>query len=253
MKNIAVITGASSGMGKEFLLTLKEYGSFDEVWAIARRKDRLEELSTSCPVRPVALDLTDASSFRAYEDLLKEEKPRVGLLINASGFGKFEAVMDTPLADNLGMIDLNCKAVAAMCQLTIPYMTPGSHIINIASASAFQPVPYIDIYGATKAFILSYSRALNRELKDIHVMALCPFWVKTDFFDRAVGENPVVKKYIVMYKPEDIVEKAWKDLKKQKDVSIYGLVAKGQIFLVKHLPHGFVMKTWMKQQGMQAK
>ncbi|MBR5409031.1 MAG: SDR family NAD(P)-dependent oxidoreductase [Clostridia bacterium] len=253
MKTIAVITGASSGMGKQFLLTLDRYGKFDEVWAIARRKELLEQLETSCPVRPVPLDLTDPKSFETYEALLKEENPRVGLLINASGFGKFDAVMDIGLADNLNMIDLNCRAVAAMCQLTVPYMAPGGDIINFSSASAFQPVPYVCIYGATKAFVLSYSRALNRELKDVHVMALCPFWTKTDFFDRAVGADPVVKKYVVMYQPEDIVKKAWADVKKHKDVSIYGFVAKGQIALVKHLPHSFVMKTWMKQQGMQAK
>ncbi len=253
MKKIAVITGASSGMGKQFLETLQEYGSFDEVWAVARRKDLLDSLKASCPVRSVPVDLTDPISFEVYRKLLEEEKPSVDLLINASGYGKFDAVTDTALSDNLGMIDLNCKAVAAMCQLTIPYMPKGASIINIASASSFQPVPYICIYGATKAFILNYSRALNQELKDVHVMALCPFWVKTDFFNRAVGDNPVVKKYIVMYDPESIVKKAWKDVKKKKDVSIYGLVAKGQIFLVKHLPHGFVMKTWMKQQGMKAK
>ena len=253
MKRIAVITGASSGMGRRFLITLDQFGKFDEVWAIARRKDRLEQLETSCPVRVVALDLSDPVSFDVYANLLDEEKPSVVLLINASGFGKFDAVMDVPLKDNLNMVDVNCKAVAAMCQLTIPYMEKNAQIINIASVAAFQPIPYIDVYAATKAFVVSYSRALNHELKDVNVMAVCPFWTKTEFFDRAVSENKVVTKYVAMYQPEDIVARAWADAKKHKEISMYGFKARGQALLVKLLPHSLVMKIWMSQQGMKAR
>ena len=100
-------------------------------------------------------------------------------MVNASGFGKFRAVVDTPLETNLNMVDLNCQAVMALCQLTVPYMPRGGQIINIASVAAFQPIPYINVYGATKAFVLSFSRALNRELRSqgVRVMALCPFWM----------------------------------------------------------------------------
>ena len=83
-------------------------------------------------------------------------------------------------------------------------------------------------------------------------MAVCPYWTKTRFFDRAVNtdKEPVVKKYIVMYKPEQIVKKAWKDMAKGKDVSIYGVVANGQAALCKMLPHGTVMRIWKKQQKL---
>ena len=253
MKTIAIITGASSGMGKCFVETLDEYGQFDEVWAVARRREVLETLLCPCPVKPVALDLTDAKALDEYKLLLEREKPRVGLLINAAGYGKFDAVMDLPLEENLGMTDLNCRALIAMCQLTVPYMEKGGLIINIASMAAFQPIPYIAVYGATKAFVLSYSRALNRELKDIDVMAVCPYWTKTAFFDRAVSASGVVKKYAVMYKPEDIVAQTWKDAKKRREVSVYGFTAKGQKLLVKLLPHSFVMNVWMKQQKLRAR
>ena len=187
--------------------------------------------------------------------LLEQERPRVALLINASGFGKFRAVMDTPLEVNLNMVDLNCKAVMALCQLTVPYMPSGSQIINIASVAAFQPIPYINVYGATKALVLHYSRALNRELKKqgVHVMAVCPFWTKTEFFDRAVAsdEKPVVKKYIAMYKPEEIVAQAWKDAKKGKDMSKCGFKARLQALGVKILPHSMVMDTWLRQQELE--
>ena len=162
--------------------------------------------------------------------------------------------MDTPLDVNLNMVDLNGKAVMALCQLTVPYMPSGSQIINIASVAAFQPIPYINVYGATKALVLHYSRALNREMKKngIRVMAVCPFWTKTEFFDRAVadGEKPVVKKYVAMYKPEEIVTQAWKDAKKGKDMSKHGFKARLQALGVKILPHSVVMDTWLRQQEL---
>lgn len=255
MKKIAIITGASSGMGRRFAETVDELGKVDEIWAIARRADRLEELKKTAPypVRPISLDLSRAEAADELQQMLEAEQPAIRLLVNASGFGKFQRTDETPLADNMNMVDLNCRAVLALCQVCLPYMKPGSKILNIASVAAFQPIPYINVYGATKAFVLSFSRALNREVKPlgIRVMALCPFWTKTEFFDRAVvTEDAVVKKYIAMYDPKDIVKRAWADLKKGRDVSIYGFKARGQVALVKLLPHKFVMDTWMKQQKL---
>ena len=255
MAKIAVITGASSGMGKEFVRTIAAWGEkFDEVWVIARRADRLASLDCPYPVRPLAMDLTDRDCFARYEALLKEEAPEVGLLVNCSGFGRFEATMDVPLSDNLNMVDLNCQALMALCQLTVPFMPSGSRIINIASVAAFQPVPYINVYSATKAFVLHFSRSLNRELKKIGigVTAVCPFWTKTEFFDRAIQDdkNAVVKKYVAMYQAEDIVKRAWRDAKKGKDVSKFGFVARSQTLLAKILPHSFVMSYWMNQQKL---
>ena len=256
MKTIAVITGASSGMGRRFAETVDRWGTFDEVWVIARRSDRLESLRETVPfpVRPVPLDLTDRKSFDTLSAMLREESPRVTLLVNASGFGKFRAVMDTPLEENLNMADLNSLAVMALCQLIVPFMPVGGQIINIGSVAAFQPIPYIGVYGATKAFTVSFSRALDRELRPrgIRVMAVCPFWTKTEFFDRAIrpGEETVVKKYAAMYDPSDVVDRAWRDAKKGRDVSIYGFTARAQSLLVKLLPHSLVMDVWQKQQKL---
>ena len=256
MKKIAVITGASSGMGKRFAQRVNEFGTFDEIWLIARHGERLEALRETMPfpARVLALDLTDRTSFGVYEAALAEEPVEIGLLVNASGFGKFAAVADTPLQVNLNMTDLNCQAVVALCQLSIPYLGRGGQIINIASVAAFQPIPYINVYGATKAFVLSFSRALNRELKSrgIGVMAVCPFWTKTAFFDRAIKsvEAPVVKKYAAMYDPDDIVARTWRDAKRGKDVCKYGFVARVQAGLTKLLPHSVVMDVWMKQQDL---
>ena len=134
-------------------------------------------------------------------------------------------------------------------------MPEGGQIINIASVAAFQPIPYIDVYGASKAFVLSFSRALNRELRGrgIRVMALCPFWTRTAFFDRATvnGGESVVKKYVAMYEPEQLVQRAWRDAKRGKDVSQFGFVARFQTGLTKLLPHSLVMDVWMHQQKLK--
>lgn len=256
MKNIAVVTGASSGIGKEFVLKLNTYDNFDEVWVIARNLSKLEELKEliSFPIKAISLDLSDMQSINEYRALLEEEKPNVKLLINCSGFGKFDKTTNYPIEENLNMVDLNCKALMAMCLNSLPFMSEGSKIINIASVAAFQPIPYINVYAATKAFVLYFSRALNQELlsKKIHVMAVCPFWTKTAFFDRAIKtEEPVVKKYIAMYEPKDIVKRAFRDLKRGKDVSKYGFKARVQAGLCKVIPHSIVMKVWKNQQKLK--
>ena len=123
-KRIAVITGASSGMGREFVLALDRAQSFDELWLIARRKDRLEALQAQvrATVRALPLDLGLASSLETYRELLAAEKPSVQVLVNASGFGRFGAFTALPLDDQLRMIDLNDKALVAMTYHTLPYM-----------------------------------------------------------------------------------------------------------------------------------
>ena len=248
---IAIITGASSGMGKEFVLQLDRRESFDELWLIARRKERLEEIGslTKAPVRAIGLDLCDSASLDAYKSLLSEYKPDVKVLVNASGFGRFGAFEDISLEDQLAMIDLNDKALVSMTYLTLPYMKEGSEIFQIDSLSSFQPVPYIGVYGATKAFVLSFSRALGVELKNrgIRVMAVCPGWVRTEFFDRAVTDD-TIKYYNKFFESDEVVRRALSDMKKGRDLSICGASIRAQMFFTKLMPHKLVMKIWCKQQ-----
>ena len=251
---IAIVTGASSGMGKEFVLQLKDYVQVDEVWAIARRTEALEKLEqeSGLKVRPISLDLCEEESFRTVERLLAQEKPDVKLLVNAAGFGKFGAYHKVSLVDDARMVDLNCKALLLMTRLVIPYMAPGSHILQLDSLSAFQPVPYITTYGATKAFVLSYSRAMNRELRGagIRMMTMNPGWVKTEFFRHAFQTNDGEVQYFDrLYEAKDVVATGLKDLyRTKKDCSIHGFPVKFQVFLVKLVPHRFVMDIWHNQQ-----
>lgn len=259
MKRICVITGASSGIGREFFREIVGDGQlkFDEIWVIARSESKLSELSglTEIPVKVFPLDLSKRESFEAYREELKKENPRIGLLINCAGFGKFDSTLKVGYDENLGMIDLNVTATAALNIISCNYMQEGDGIINVASVAAYQPIPYINTYGATKAFVLNFTRGLSMELKPkgIHVMAVCPFWTKTNFFDRAIesDENKVVKKYVAMYEPKQIVGRALSDYKKKKAVSLFGFMTKLQLFAVKLAPTGLTMRIWMNQQKLK--
>ena len=169
MKKICVITGASSGIGKEFFteIAADTHFSFDEYWVIARNASRLEELRslTDTPIKVIPLDLSKESSFEEYKRLLEEEKPRISLLVNCSGFGKFESTVKVGYEVTMNMIDLNAKATAAIDIISLDYMKGGDGIINIASVAGYQPIPYINTYGATKAFVLNFTRALAEEVK----------------------------------------------------------------------------------------
>ena len=251
---IAIVTGASSGMGREFVLQLSQYVTVDEIWVIARRTGTLESLKAevSVPVRPIGLDLCADESFATFAAFLEKEQPDVKLLVNAAGFGKFGTAVNIPLEEDCRMIDLNCKALVRMTRIVLPYMHSGSHILQLDSLSAFQPVPYITTYGATKAFVLSYSRAMNRELKKegVRMMAMNPGWVKTEFFNHALQTNGnEVQYYNYLWEAKDVVATGLKDLyKTKKDYSVHGLPIKFQVLLVKIMPHWFVMNVWLNQQ-----
>ncbi len=245
-------------MGKEFLIQiLEKEPNVDEIWAIAREEKRLNELKEkiSEKVVPIKLDLSDENNLLKYKEKIDKEKPNVIILANCAGFGIFDHSENIKTNIKLNMVDLNVKAPMALIDYTLPYMKDNSKIMNIASCAGFQPIPYINDYASTKAFLLSYSRALNKELKyrKIHVLAVTAFWTKTEFFDRAIDEDKkkVVIKYNAMYEAKDVMALAIKDLyNNKKDISIYGAMNRFQRFLTKILPHSFVMKVWMNQQKL---
>ncbi len=255
MKKIAIITGASSGMGERFCYEIDKLG-LDEIWGLALKTDDVEKMQTELktPFKFFDLDLTKEESFTIVENALKAEKDAcVEWLVNASGFGKFGRYDEINMQSQLGMIDLNCKALTHMTLMCLPFMKEGARIVEFGSVAAFQPIPYIAVYGASKAFVLSFSRAMNRELKHrkISVSCLCPFWTKTPFFDRATkinSDHHVIRKYVAMYDPNKLIKKAMKGALKRKEVIMYGFMARAQTLLVKLLPHKLVMSVWERQQ-----
>lgn len=251
--NTAIITGASSGMGREFVRRTAARGDIDEIWVIARREERLRSLQKEIdlPLHILPLDLLKPESFERFQAELEERRPRVTFLVNASGFGRFGSNEQIPLQDDLDMIDLNCKAMVSITKRTLPFMPAGSHILQVDSLSAFQPVPYLGIYAASKAFVLSYARSLNAELRqrDIHVTAFCPGWVKTDFFVSAERTSrDAVTYFNRLFTPQEVVAAAMKASRKGKEVCVPGWDIKLQVLATKLLPHSLVMKIWLKQQ-----
>ncbi len=251
---IAVITGASAGIGREFVLAIDRQEQLDEIWVIARRTDRLEALKEMCrtPIRPIPLDLSDLQSMERYQAVLEREKPEIGILVNAAGFGVFGPFAEKDLEKQLSSVTVNSLALTGMCHISIPYMKHGDSIINMGSNSAWQPVPYQTVYGASKSYVLNFSRALWRELKPkgIRVMCVCPGWIRTEF--QQVAHHDEYVKYVdIWYEPQEVAEQAMKDLRKGKIVSILGHPVRRQVRLVKFLPVKFVMDTWCRQQGIK--
>ncbi len=251
---IAVVTGASSGMGREFVKQLESLEKFDEIWVIARRKERLLELNEEikAPIKALPLDLTKQESIDEYKALLEIEKPEVAVLVNAGGYGKFGSFKNIPLDEQLGMIDLNVKALVSMTYATLPFMTKGSRVYQIDSLSSFQPLPYLSVYAATKSFVLSFTRGVNAELKStgIKMIAVCPGWVKTEFFDRAhINDQDTITYFNKFFTANEVVARAIRDMKKGKDVSVCGFSTRMLVLLTKLMPHKIVMKIWLKQQG----
>jgi len=261
MKKVIVITGASSGMGQEFLKQIIEKEKdVDEIWAIARRDDRLKDLKKkiSNKIVPIKLDLSKELDLLKYKEKVDKEKPNIIILANCAGFGIFDHSENIDTNKKLNMIDLNVKAPVALIDYSLPFMKEDSKIMNIASCAAFQPIPYINDYASTKAFLLSYSRALNKELKyrKIHVLAVTPYWTKTEFFDRAIDDNKkkVVINYNAMYDAKEVMKKAIKDLyNPKKDISCYGFVNNFQKILTKILPHKLVMNVWINGQKLNGR
>ncbi|MBQ3829894.1 MAG: SDR family NAD(P)-dependent oxidoreductase [Spirochaetales bacterium] len=250
---IAVVTGASAGIGREFVFEIDKNGGIDEIWAIARREDRLSELKAKCtvPVRPVVLDLSELGSIETYRGMLEKERPEISLLVNAAGFGVFGPFAEKDIKKQLSSVTVNALALTGMCHASIPYMKAGDSIINIGSNSCWQPVPVQAVYGASKSYVLNFSRALYRELKPegIHVMCVCPGWIKTEFQQVARHEEYI--RYVDRwYSPDEVVRKAMKDLKRKKLVSILGHPVRRQVRLVRFLPVRLVMDIWCRQQGI---
>ena len=249
---IAVMTGASAGIGRELVKAVDSRYDFDEIWVIARRLERLQELASGSRnrMRPVVMDLSDPASFEEYRSMLESEQPEIGMLCNSAGCGVFGPFEEKDLNALLNSVQLNSVVLTAMCHISLPYMKKGGSIINVGSNSSWQPVPYINVYGSSKAYVLNFSRALGVELKDkgIHVMAVAPGWIQTEFFDHAVHDDTI--KYMdKIYPAEAVIEKAMKDLAKNKTVSILGFPVRMQVRAIKFLPVSLVMKIWCRQQG----
>ena len=254
--NIAIVTGASSGLGKEFVKLLVNDVSLDKIFVLARNEEKLNNLKSEFgdKIQPYSIDLSDIENIKNFGKYLESQNVNIKILINNAGFAKFCSYEDISIDESVNMIDLNISGVVTMGLVCIPFMKRGSHILNVASLAAFQPLPYQNIYSATKSFVKNYSQALNVELKEngITVTAVCPGWMNTDLYKRGcINAKKGTNKFAFMVEPDVVAKKALKDAYKGKDMSVYGLPTNICRFMSKILPEKLIMQGWLSQQGIK--
>jgi hypothetical protein len=245
--SIAIITGASSGMGEEFARRLDSYG-LDCIWLVARRRDRMESLASELktPVRIFSVDLTDRAQLDSFVDAVREESPSISYLVNCAGFGKFGMTWELPIESTRGMIDLNVTALVTITSGCIPYMAEGGHIIELDSLSAYIGMYDLNVYASTKAFVKHFCNGLRKELepRKVSVTEVSPGWVRTDFIDITVTEYKVPQRVFKdTVSKEDVVDQALKAADRGKARSICGWKNHGAAFLSTHFPN-FAARTW---------
>lgn len=242
----ALITGASSGLGKEFVRQLADDPAIAQFWVIARRKERLLELQkfTSKPVIAIPLDLCDPHSFDILTEKLQAEKPDITVLVAAAGLGSIGKTEELSVAETNRMIDLNCRAAAAVTRLCLPYMHKGARILEIASIAAFQPMPGFNVYAASKAFLMSYTKALHHELlpRHIKVTCVCPYWVKdTEFIPKARITGNSFRHTPLASVSKSVVRLSLAASKANLWVCTPGIVTTAQRIVAKVIPHCIVV------------
>lgn len=263
MKRIIIITGASSGIGQEFARQIFDFRKADELWLIARRKDRLlqfkEELtdlltSQSLPtIKIFDQDLSGQQGYEFFSQLLAQESQAgnftIDTLVNNAGFGTYGPFAETPVERELEMVELNVTSLTGICGAALPYLTQGSSIINVASLAAYIPLGNFAVYAASKSYVRSFSLALAAELKDrgIHVMALCPGSVATEFAN--VASNGA-RKEVLHGKPVDkVVRHALICQKKGKKVALWALKWKFNAFMSRFVgPYFFARHTYLHEK-----
>jgi short-subunit dehydrogenase len=244
---IAVITGASSGLGRAYALAAaKIFPEIDEYWLVARRQDRLEALATELSpkrVRCLALDLSDMQNLEEYQRALEDRGAAIALLVNNAGFGWMGDFADGCWRSQAGMVDVNVRALTAIAGASIKHMAAGSVMVNVSSIAAFAPTPRMTVYCSTKAYISSFSKGLRYELKKagINVLAACPCPMDTEFLQIANVRSRTFDR-LPRVEPDCMAQKSLIAAKKGRAVYTAPASMKFYRVLAKILPSGFIMR-----------
>lgn len=255
-RSLALVTGASSGIGEVFARTLAARGY--DLLLVARRAGKLEAMASDLrshhgiEAHAVGADLSNPrgvdETIAAVERIARE----VDLLVNNAGFGSYGAFAELPVESELEMIDLNVRAVVALTGHFLPKMVArrSGGIIQIASTTAFQPVPYMGTYGATKAFVLHFTEAIAHELKGsgVRMLAVCPGHTPTEFQQRSgVVHRPT---RTPSQSAEDVVREALDAFERSSaHVVVTGLPNKAITRLARVVPRRAL--TWIVGQGFR--
>ena len=249
--SVAIITGASSGIGRDFARELKRLG-VEKFWFIARRADRMEALADELGIKATVIgaDLATPEGIDTVRCELERCRPEVSFLVNAAGFGAFGGFGDIDARTVENMISLNVTATVLITEMCIPYMKRGGRIIELGSASAFTPLPYFNVYASTKAFVLHYTKALRYELRERGITAtcLCPCWVKTEFIDKALpdGQGVRPRSFKPLLDSERVVRGCVKAAMRGRAVYATNWYTKLQRMLSKLLPDSILTRLWLR-------
>jgi short-subunit dehydrogenase len=228
LKNIALITGASAGLGVEFARQLAKRGH--RLVLVARRKERLDELARELgKARAVALDLSRAGAAARLMADIQANGETVDVLVNNAGFGLIGRFAELDAKRLAQMIELNVGTLTDLCRAVAPPMIKrkSGSILNVASTAAFQPGPRMAVYFATKAFVLSLSEALHEELEPngVKVSCLCPGPTRTEFGDVAgFGGNGLFDRFAM--DADEVVEAGLEALDRNRAVVVTGWMNK---------------------------
>ncbi len=243
---VALVTGASSGIGAAFARQLAADGS--ELVVVARRRDRLEALAAELSgvvVETLAADLTDGSGLAAVEARLRDPDRPVDLLVNNAGAGGHGAYSAIPVDDVDAMVRLNLLAPARLASAALPGMVArgSGGIVNVSSISGEQPIPFVATYAATKAFLTSLSESLYDELRGtgVSVTAVLPGFTRSEFHDRADMGRSIPKPFWIS--SEEVAEAALAAVARGQAICVPRFSYRLLVALSRHAPRGLVRRV----------
>ncbi|MGL5832962.1 MAG: SDR family NAD(P)-dependent oxidoreductase, partial [Waterburya sp.] len=227
----ALITGASSGIGEAFARELASRNN--NLVLVARSQDKLEKLATELnrayqiKTTVITQDLTINAAGKIVFEAIQAQGLTIDTLINNAGFGDYGAFGDRPLSKMMEMVQLNITAVVELTGLFLPSMQERKNgtIINVSSIAGFQPIPYMSVYAATKAFVLNFSEALWAENQSlgIKILAVCPGPTESEFYDRAdFPKTATALKSMTLASSEKVVQESLKALNKRQSTVVTG-------------------------------
>ena len=245
----AVITGASAGLGLEFVAQLESfYPEIESVWLIARSADKLQNaalLLKNAKAKILSLDLCLEEGLDAFEEEVKKENPEIFLLVNNAGCGHLANIGDTDYRTQTRMVDLNIRALTAVSNICVPYIADGGKIINVSSIASFCPNPRMTVYSASKSYVSAFSCGLGEELhsRGISVTAVCSGPMSTEFLDIAgIRGNSKTFDMLPYCVPNKVVSGAYKASIRGKSVHTPRAFYKFYRFLAKILPQCIMVK-----------
>lgn len=245
MARIAIVTGATGGIGKKFVEQICLMEDIDEVWSVGRNKDKLAKLKADNAKAVIVEADLSSDGVSIIENKINDKKPDIRMLVNNAGTGYIGALDKMSKEEIARICRVNCSAPSELIAIALPFMREGAKIINVSSASSFQPNPYLTMYSASKVYLRNFSRALNVELKqrDITVTCICPGWVDTGMLPKTKNGKEI--KYSGMISADKVVTKALKDCLRGKDMSVPGFFANYFRFYSKITPTNLVMRQWV--------